>query len=67
MAAVSSRKSDSLYPERFELRLPKVLPRAIETAAARNLMTPSEYVRRSVIDRLRADGIDPATAGVFAA
>jgi hypothetical protein len=24
------------------------------------LTTASEYVRRSVIDRLRADGIDPA-------
>jgi hypothetical protein len=23
-------------------------------------MTPSEYVRRSVIDRLKTDGIDPA-------
>jgi hypothetical protein len=38
------------------------LPVAIDTAAARNLMTASEYVRRSVIDKLRDDGIDPGIA-----
>lgn len=48
------------FSERLMLRVPAVLPKAIEAAAARNLMTPSEYVRRSVIDRLRADGIDPS-------
>jgi hypothetical protein len=37
----------------------RALPVAIEKAAAQRLMTASEYVRRSVIDRLKADGIDP--------
>jgi hypothetical protein len=44
----------------LQVRVPEVLSDAIEVAAARNLMTPSEYVRRSAIDRLRADGIDPS-------
>lgn len=62
MAATSQKSTaDSCqFSERLMLRVPAVLPKAIETAAARNLMTPSEYVRRSVIDRLRADGIDPS-------
>ena len=42
----------------LQVRVPEVLSDAIEVAAARNLMTSSEYVRRSAIDRLRADGID---------
>jgi hypothetical protein len=46
----------------LQVRTPEVLSEAIEVAAARNLMTPSEYIRRSVIDRLRADGIDPLRA-----
>lgn len=44
----------------LQVRVPEVLSDAIEVAAARNLMTSSEYVRRSAIDRLRADGIDPS-------
>jgi hypothetical protein len=48
------------FTERVLIRCPASLPRAIDQAAAMNLMTPSEYVRRSVIDRLKADGIDPA-------
>jgi hypothetical protein len=51
----SARFTDSL-----RVRCPPSLPPAIDTAAARNLMTASEYIRRSVIDRLRADGIDPS-------
>jgi hypothetical protein len=56
--ADAARKSPPLLTERFEILLPSVLPRAIKIAAERQLTTPSEYVRRSVIDRLRADGID---------
>jgi hypothetical protein len=44
------------------VRCPPSLPVAIDKAAAQNLMTASEYVRRSVIERLRADGIEPAPA-----
>jgi hypothetical protein len=55
------------FTDRMFVRCPASLPPAIDKAAAQNLMTASEYVRRSVIDRLRADGIDPvevaATSG----
>jgi hypothetical protein len=55
------RKSDDAtrFTDSLRIRCPASLPAAIDTAAARNLMTASEYVRRSVIDRLKADGIDP--------
>jgi hypothetical protein len=48
------------FTDRIRARCPPSLPPAISVAAARSLMSPSEYVRRSVIERLRADGIDPA-------
>ncbi len=61
LMAATPRKHNRQFTERFELLLPRVLPSAIRAAAARNMMSPSEYVRRSVIDRLKADGIDPST------
>jgi hypothetical protein len=39
---------------------PRSLTDAVKEAAARELTSNSEYVRRAVIERLRADGIDPA-------
>jgi hypothetical protein len=56
------RKSENAarFTHRVFVRCPASLPLAIDRAAAKNLMTASEYVRRSVIDRLKADGIDPA-------
>jgi hypothetical protein len=48
------------FSESVRFRCPSILPVAIEKGAAQNLMTSSEYVRRSIIDRLKADGIDPA-------
>jgi hypothetical protein len=50
------------FTDRMFIRCPASLPPAIDKAAAQNLMTASEYVRRSVIERLRADGIEPAPA-----
>jgi hypothetical protein len=40
---------------------PRSLTDAVKAAAARELTSNSEYVRRAVIARLRADGIDPAS------
>ena len=37
---------------------PQPLITAVKTAAGRDLMTSSEYVRRAIIHQLRADGID---------
>jgi hypothetical protein len=39
---------------------PRSLTDAVKEAAARELTSNSEYIRRAVIARLRSDGIDPA-------
>jgi hypothetical protein len=54
---ISLRKSEHYFTGTLQVRCPATLPVAIEQAAAQNLMTASEYVRRSVIDRLKADGV----------
>lgn len=67
MGAAQSRASHiagARFTGRIVIRCPASLPPAIDRAAATNLMTASEYVRRSVIDRLKADGIDPAQFAV---
>jgi len=59
---ISLRKPKNYFSDTLQVRCPPVLPPAIECAAAQNLMTASEYVRRSVIDRLKADGVKLQTA-----
>ena len=41
-----------------QFRVPDSLSDAIGAAANEHLQSKSEYVRRSVIDRLKADGVD---------
>jgi hypothetical protein len=48
------------FPNAIYLRCPASLPSAIDLAARKNFMTSAEYMRRSIIDRIKADGIDPA-------
>ena len=48
------------FPNAIFLRCPASLPHAVELAARKNLMTSAEYMRRSIIDRIKADGIDPS-------
>jgi hypothetical protein len=61
---MADSENSGLFTNRMFVRCPSTLPSAVERAAAQNLMTSSEYVRRSVIERLKADGIDPtAMAG----
>jgi hypothetical protein len=55
---MAGRKSPPLLDRRFEILFPSILPEAIEIAAARRLVSSAEYIRQSIIDRLRADGID---------
>jgi hypothetical protein len=43
-----------------QFRVPEALSEAIGSAATRHFQSKSEYIRGSVIDRLKADGIDPA-------
>lgn len=54
------------FTESVLIRCPASLPPAIHLGAAKNLMSASEYIRRSVIDRLKADGIDPAKLAAVA-
>jgi hypothetical protein len=60
--AIARKYSDdsTRFTERLFVRCPASLPDAIDRAASRNLMTSSEYVRRCIVDRLHAEGIDPA-------
>jgi hypothetical protein len=59
-AALSKSDDPTRFTDSLRVRCPPSLPVAIDKAASRHLMTASEYVRRSVIDRLKADGISPA-------
>jgi len=40
-----------------QFRVPEALSDAIGSAATRHFQSKSEYVRRSVIERLRSDGV----------
>jgi hypothetical protein len=62
---ISPRPRENCFTRVLQVRCPPTLPVAVEMAAAKNLMTVSEYVRRSVIDRLKADGVklQPALDG----
>jgi hypothetical protein len=64
--AIARKHSDNStrFTERVFVRCPASLPDAIDRAASRNLMTSSDYVRRSIVERLQADGIDPAQRAV---
>lgn len=46
------------FSDVLRLRTPKSLTTAIREAADRHMTTTSEYVRQSVIQKLRVDGID---------
>jgi hypothetical protein len=48
-----------LHTTVLQVRTPPQLSAALRIAAGRDLQTVSEYVRQAVIERLRADGIDP--------
>jgi hypothetical protein len=55
-----SAKSQAQSRNALQLVAPRALTAAIKTAAAREMCTVSEYSRRALILKLRADGIDPA-------
>jgi hypothetical protein len=52
------------FPDLLQARCPEALPPLIERAAQRQCMSPAEYIRRSVFERLKADGIDAGTSMV---
>jgi hypothetical protein len=49
------------FQKLVQFRVPATLSDAIEIAARQNCQSKSEYLRRSVIDRLQAGGTDPAS------
>ncbi len=55
-------EDDLRFDGEIRARCPSVLIAAAEKAAAKNLMSSSEYLRRCLFDRVRADGIDPTGA-----
>jgi hypothetical protein len=55
---VAHRKVDVRFDMEIRARCPASLINAADKAAAKNLMSASEYVRRCVFDRLKADGIE---------
>ena len=51
----------------IKTRAPVALRNAMERAAEREMTTQSEWMRRAIIQKLRADGIDPAQLETAAA
>jgi hypothetical protein len=61
-AALEAKESNpGRFPNLLQARCPNAIPPLIELASQSRCMTPSEYIRRSVMERLQADGFDPAT------
>jgi hypothetical protein len=53
-------ESSGRFPNSILIRCPASLPRAVDLASKKHLMTSAEYIRRCVIDRVKADGFDPS-------
>ena len=47
------------FDKLLQIRAPQTLSDAIDVAADRHFQSKSEYIRHSVLDRLKADGVDP--------
>jgi hypothetical protein len=59
MSQKGRRERSNRYTHRMTLRVQRALPIAIDCAAAKQFTTPSEYIRRSLLEALRADSLDP--------
>jgi metal-responsive CopG/Arc/MetJ family transcriptional regulator len=44
----------------IQIRAPEFLTKALDSAADKQLTSRSDYIRAALLDRLRAEGIDPA-------
>ncbi|HEY4969766.1 MAG TPA: hypothetical protein VII35_07660 [Steroidobacteraceae bacterium] len=44
----------------IQIRAPEFLTKALSDAADKQLTSRAGYIRAALLDRLRADGIDPA-------
>jgi metal-responsive CopG/Arc/MetJ family transcriptional regulator len=48
----------------IQIRAPEFLTKALDRAANQQLTSRSDYIRVAMLNRLKADGIDPTTAVV---
>jgi hypothetical protein len=44
----------------IQIRAPEFLTKALDNAADQRLTSRSDYIRTALLERLRADGIEPA-------
>jgi hypothetical protein len=45
----------------LQIRAPETLTDALDAAARKRMVNRSDYIRVALLDRLKADGIDPAS------
>ena len=57
MQNTSTREALVRHPERFRLRCPRGLRAALEQAAGRNHISPSEWARQALLRGLAAEGV----------
>jgi hypothetical protein len=60
MAHPQSTGSETDFEGQIAFRCPAVLAKITKQAAAREMTTPSAYLRSALLKQLRRDGIDPA-------
>jgi hypothetical protein len=51
------------FDDVIRFRCPPILPPAVKTAAARQMVSMSAYCRAAIIERLKRDGVDFANMG----
>ncbi len=46
------------FDAKMTVGMPASISRAVDQVSARLMMSPSEYIRRSIIERMATDGVD---------
>lgn len=57
MTSMPAGKRNTKFNITIGIRAPKEMVEAIDLAAQQRLMTPTEYIRGAIFDRLVADGM----------
>ena len=50
-------------PAKMRVRVPRGLPAAVQAAASREFTTPSDFVRRAIVEAVRTAGIELSADG----
>jgi hypothetical protein len=45
-------------PDKMRVRVPKGLPAAVQAAASREFTTPSDFVRRAIVQAVKTAGVE---------